>query len=240
MQLSRRIPVQSYIALTQYRLQPTLQRQSAVIKMMRTHQQPSLISGASGATSASGNEDFPSIIKKDHAEIDQYFKGYFKTPKNDVDNRRRYLNSLIRALAVHSTAEELTFYPVLIKHMSNGEELAAKNREEHLEVKKDLQRVDFMRMDDETLDPLLKKLHTEFLDHIKLEEEVELPQLKSSLTDSQAEELTETYLKYKTTAPTHPHPSAPDKGGMLEKAAGVASLPMDKLIDSQREFVKET
>ncbi|TPX43758.1 hypothetical protein SeMB42_g04592 [Synchytrium endobioticum] len=182
---------------------------------------------------------FDQIIKHDHAQIVKYMTKYFEIPKVDVENRKRHVNSIIRGLAIHSVSEEMSVYPAVEKHLPNGKDEANRLRAEHLELKKDLQRVDFMPINDANLEPLLRKIFTEFEHHAKLEENEDFPKLRKAMSSEEAMKLGREYEDAKGASPTHPHPSAPDHGGIMEKAAGMASVPLDKLIDAQREFVKE-
>lgn len=190
-------------------------------------------------TMATKSSSFDQIIKHDHDQLVQYFEKYFQMPKIDIDNRKRHVNSIIRALTIHSVSEEMAVYPAVERHLPNGKEEATELRAEHLEVKKDLQRADFMPIDDANFDPLFTKIFKEFREHAKREEDHDFPALRKMMSSEEAVKLGQDYSNARSMSPTHPHPAAPDKGGLMEKAAAMASIPLDKMIDAQREFVKE-
>jgi hypothetical protein len=71
-------------------------------------------------------------IKKDHAELRQYYDTIIKS--NDYDEQERYQNQFTWELARHSIGEEIIVYPAMEKHVPNGKEMAEKDRQEHRAV----------------------------------------------------------------------------------------------------------
>lgn len=71
-------------------------------------------------------------IKKDHREIESYY-GKIITSK-DEDEQTRFQNLFTWELARHSIGEELVVYPLFEKLLSDGIEMAKKDRSQHLEV----------------------------------------------------------------------------------------------------------
>lgn len=69
-------------------------------------------------------------IKKDHAELKQYYEEVTKS--NDHDHQQRYGNQFCWELARHSVAEELIVYPAFERLLgAKGKEMADEDRKEH-------------------------------------------------------------------------------------------------------------
>lgn len=71
-------------------------------------------------------------IKKDHREIESYYDNIIKA--SDETEQTKWQNQFTWELARHSIGEELVVYPALEKYVSNGVELANKDRQEHQSV----------------------------------------------------------------------------------------------------------
>jgi hemerythrin superfamily protein len=71
-------------------------------------------------------------IKNDHREIETYYDKIINS--SDKDEQRRYQNLFTWELARHSIGEELVIYPVFEKLLTDGVNMANKDRKEHLKV----------------------------------------------------------------------------------------------------------
>lgn len=71
--------------------------------------------------------------------------------------------------------------------------------------------------------------------HIKEEEEDELPRLEKSLTGENSADMAKSFERTKMFVPTRSHPSAPDRPP-FETAVGLLSAPIDKVMDAFRKF----
>ncbi|TPX50866.1 hypothetical protein SeMB42_g02091 [Synchytrium endobioticum] len=182
---------------------------------------------------------FDELVVQDHTQIVKYLRKFWEIPEIDEDNRKRHVNSFIRALVIHSLAEEMILYTALIKYVPNGAEIVAGLRDEHAQFKKDLQAIDFMPLNDPNFVPLLHKIDKLLDHHIKEEEDQDFPTLRRHMSDEEAIQLGRDFSKAKSYVGTHPHPLAPDHGGLLEMVVNMAVIPIDKLADVGREFVKE-
>ncbi|KAJ3342815.1 hypothetical protein HDU93_000945 [Gonapodya sp. JEL0774] len=149
----------------------------------------------------------------------------------DPELKDRIANTIIREVAVHSTVEEIVVYPVIEKTM--GKEHADRLRAEHQEVKGNLYSFDTNKEPS-----LLSKIMTELRQHIDYEEQQEVPALMKQLSADQDRSLVTQWDKTRPTVPTRPHPSAPDKGGFTEVAAGMTAKPLDAAKDLTRQFVE--
>ncbi|CAG8727471.1 12688_t:CDS:2 [Rhizophagus irregularis] len=152
-------------------------------------------------------KDIVSEIIDDHKIIRNLAQRYEN--ENNTDERQKIANTVIREIAVHSACEEINLYPAFERHFTNGKEIADHSREEHLQ---------------------------ELVHHIDEEESDFLPKFKETISQNELESLGASFAKTRVTAPTHPHPSAPDKPP-AESLAGMTALPLDKTRDAVRDFV---
>ncbi|WVQ99804.1 hypothetical protein IAU59_006946 [Kwoniella sp. CBS 9459] len=152
------------------------------------------------------------VLKHDHRELEEYY------------------NSIL--------SEELVVYPAMEKYLQNGKQMADKDRQEHQEAKELLYKFQQLTPDNAEFESTLKKLMSELKDHIKGEEEDDLPQLEKALPTGESSDLAANFQRTKKFVPTRSHPSAPDKPP-FETVAGLLAAPMDKLGDLFRRFPKE-
>jgi hemerythrin superfamily protein len=75
-------------------------------------------------------------IKKDHRELESFYDQIINA--TDDDTKVRFQNQFVWELARHSIGEELLVYPAMEKHLSNGKELADRDRQEHQKVRGNL------------------------------------------------------------------------------------------------------
>ena len=179
------------------------------------------------------SRDVITEIKIDHKVISDLWERFQTTAVES--EKQKIANSIIREIAVHSTCEEIVLYPTFEKHLKDGTQLANHSREEHAQVKKDLYELDKMKASDAGYSSLIGKVMKELLQHIKEEEDTILPKFQSAINLDELSSLGKSFANTRLTAPTHPHPDAPDKPP-AETIAGTAALPVDKARDAMREF----
>ncbi|CAG8438457.1 1594_t:CDS:2 [Diversispora eburnea] len=143
-------------------------------------------------------KDVISEIIEDHKII----KNLWQRFEGETNNResQKIANTIIREIAIHSHCEEIHVYPLLENHLPNGKEVADHNREEHLQIKNDLAKLDGMNVVDSGYKNLFDKVMKEFEKHVEEEENDIYPKFKESISTDLLNELGE-----------NPHPSAPDK-----------------------------
>ncbi|RHZ76120.1 hypothetical protein Glove_203g52 [Diversispora epigaea] len=178
--------------------------------------------------------DVITCAKEDHSIIRNLGEKFDKERNNH--EKQKIANTFIREIAVHSHTEEMIIYPEF-KILNNGENIADHSREEHREIKKDLSKLDGMKVSDIGYNELFKKIMKTFDKHAREEENEIFPKLANAIHESRRKELGRKFIITRPTVSTRPHPSAPDKPPM-EIAAGLATAPIDKLRDATRDFVE--
>ena len=92
-----------------------------------------------------------------------------------------------------------------------------------------------MKPDQPEFKPALKSLMDDLAQHIKEEEQDDLPALEKALAEADSDSLAKSFERTKMFVPTRSHPSAPDRPP-FETAMGMLAAPMDKLMDMFRKF----
>ncbi|KAI0636684.1 hypothetical protein C8Q77DRAFT_518191 [Trametes polyzona] len=145
----------------------------------------------------------------------------------DLNEKMVIANTLIREMAIHGDAEEVSVYN---DYGSLGlGDTAAHNKEEHAEIKRLVYDADATRMTKPEYDNVLRKAVTAFITHAKEEEDEQFPLILQKLTPEQNDKVARAFLKARTMVPTRPHPWAPQTGGIAQKAAGLQGAFHDKV-----------
>ncbi|KAG0257183.1 hypothetical protein BG011_004102 [Mortierella polycephala] len=174
-------------------------------------------------------------VKHDHRELEEQYNNILGSSLED--DRTRWQNRFTWELARHSVAEELVVYPAMEKHLSNGKEMADRDREEHSVVKKQLYKFQSLKATDPDFVPTINALWKDLSQHIKEEEERDLVALENSIQEKDSEALFHSFKRTKMFVPTRSHPSAPDKPP-FETVAGLLAAPIDHLRDLFSRFPK--
>ncbi|TCD68275.1 hypothetical protein EIP91_011241 [Steccherinum ochraceum] len=174
-------------------------------------------------------------IKLDHDNVRDLFERY-KTA-TDISQKSAIANTLVREMAVHGDAEEISVY----NHFSSlglGN-AAAHNKEEHAEVKKQVYQADSVKVTDPNYDQVISKAVSTFLEHAEEEENDQFKLILQAVTPEENDKLAKEFLTARGKVPTRPHPWAPQTGGLAQKAAGLQGSLHDKVIETVegREFV---
>lgn len=174
------------------------------------------------------------LIIADHNSFRELYDR-FKRNQANYQERQNIANELIREIAIHSISEEVTLYPALEKIAISGKVLADHLRAEHQIVKEGLYELDKMSVKDVGYNEKLEKVMQELEHHMREEEEEDLRELASKVSEGDLKKLGRKFDGAKKVVPTRPHPSAPVQPS-LEVLAGVLTAPIDKMRDMARSF----
>jgi hemerythrin superfamily protein len=172
--------------------------------------------------------DAVELLEHDHRMVEQLFRDY-QAARSD-DQRRGVVEILIRELSKHAALEELIVYPLGKRVLVDGNQEVQQHLTEHMAVKQLLVKLDKLPIGAPETADLLNELEKNVQEHVEEEEGVFLPQLKSAVDQQALDELGRELDKGKQTAPTRPHPHAPDQPPALTMAAPVAAI-YDRLRD---------
>eukprot|EP01097_Dermamoeba_algensis_P001409 TRINITY_DN1526_c0_g1_i1.p1 TRINITY_DN1526_c0_g1~~TRINITY_DN1526_c0_g1_i1.p1 ORF type:complete len:235 (-),score=58.55 TRINITY_DN1526_c0_g1_i1:55-759(-) len=190
---------------------------------------------------ANSHTHFIRTLERDHDEFRRLYQEYRSSLT--LRERKAILNELIRGISIHDVIETRYLYPALEKYVpSEGKISANKARNDHEEARKLLKKIDQLADDNPSLPPLVDTLMTELETHMREEETNLFVKLQMALSPEDAVKLGKDLDSARSSAPTHPHPNAPNNPIALA-AVGLATAPFDKLKDLGKEFTggsKET
>ncbi len=170
-------------------------------------------------------------LTADHRRVDRLFAEIETQPVGD-SRRRELADELTVELVRHSVAEEQYLYPAVRRYVDGGDDLADKEIEDHAGVERLLKDLEGRGAEDDQFDHLVAKLRLEVTEHVRDEEGRLFPLLADSCAPKVLDELGEKIRKAKHTAPTRPHPSAPDTppaNKILAPGAGMVDRVRDLL-----------
>lgn len=148
-------------------------------------------------------------LTTDHREVEEIFGTIEALPSGDA-RRKTKADQAIMELVRHSVAEESYLYPAVREHLPDGDTLADKELEDHAAAERTMKDVEGCEADDPRFDALMTKLMAEIREHVADEEENLFPKLRAACPAEVLGELGDKVRTAKKTAPTRPHPSAPD------------------------------
>ncbi|KAK0388968.1 hypothetical protein NLU13_2545 [Sarocladium strictum] len=194
------------------------------------------------AASVAKMASITTAITKDHRELEQYYNEIIKS--NDRDHQDRYGNQFVWELARHSVGEELVVYPAFEKYLGEeGKQMAESDRKQHHEVKELLKVFQNLKASDPTYIDKLKEIWTPLSQHMKEEEENDLPALESALAKQaeagESESMSKSFGRTKAFVPSRSHPSAGEHPP-FETVMGLLTAPMDHVADLFRKFPDKT
>jgi hemerythrin superfamily protein len=177
--------------------------------------------------------DAIALLRQDHREVERLFKQFEKAGPQAHKTRRNVADKVIKELSVHAVIEEQVFYPAIREAVPEAEDTVLESLEEHHIVKWTLAELDGMDPEAERFVPKMTVLMESVRHHVEEEEDELFPTVREALGRKQLAELGQAMEAAKKTAPTRPHPRAPDTPpGNLLAGAGAAVL------DKARDAVK--
>lgn len=168
------------------------------------------------------------MLAHDHRMVEQLFRDYDAAASDR--QRRGVVELLVREVSRHAALEEMLLYPLARRVLPDGEREIDEHLSEHMGVKRALAELDGLGEGDRRADGLVAELRRELTEHIQEEEVVLMPLLREAVSPEDLDELGELVGRARRTAPTRPHPHAPDQPPALTFAAPVAAA-YDRLRD---------
>ncbi|KAI9170872.1 hemerythrin-like protein [Paramyrothecium foliicola] len=192
------------------------------------------------ASSAAMAASVSDAIIKDHRELEEYYNEVVNA--KDLDHQTRFGNQFTWELARHSVGEELVVYPAFEKYLGpEGKAMAEHDRKEHHKVKELLKEFQNLKPEDGNYVQKLKELWAPLSEHIKEEEERDLPALEKALAAhaGESESMATSFGRTKAFVPSRSHPSAGEHPP-FETVMGLLTAPIDHLGDLFRKFPNKT
>ncbi len=173
--------------------------------------------------------DAITLLTNDHRKVEALFKDYEFATERQV--RRDLVDQMVKELSTHAAIEEAIFYPKVRDQVPEGKSLVDESLAEHQQMKKTLAKLDEMEVNDPNLDASVQSLMGEVKHHVSEEEAELFPKVRASMPVDRLAEMGDEMEKMKSSAPTHPHPKAPNLGAPA-KAAGMAAGVADRARDA--------
>ena len=182
-------------------------------------------SGPAGAKGDRQTRDAVRVLTDDHREVEELFRRFEKTGPRAHKSRQDLVHRITEALSVHASIEEELLYPAA-RDVVTDEDDVLEALEEHHIVKLTLAELELMDPSHERYGAKVTVLIESVRHHVKEEEGELFPVLRKRLDDAQLRELGGALVAAKRTAPTRPHPEAPDTppGNIV---AQVLTAPLD-------------
>ncbi|MGW0364541.1 hemerythrin domain-containing protein [Streptomyces sp. NPDC002990] len=176
-------------------------------------------------------------LMADHQEVEELFANIEELPSGDP-RRKQYADQVTMELVRHSVAEEAYLYPAARKHLPNGDSIADKELEDHAAAERTMKALEGCDADDPRFDEMIMQLMAEIRAHVADEENDLFPRLRAACSQDVLDGLGDKVRQAKKTAPTRPHPSAPDKPPANKLLAPGVGL-VDRLRDAMTGRGKE-
>jgi hemerythrin superfamily protein len=154
--------------------------------------------------------DAITLLKQDHKTVKQLFRDFDKLGDTAYKRKREIVDKIIEELSIHAAIEELFFYPAVRKEVEEADDEVLESLEEHHIVKWVLSELDGMDPEAERFDAKVTVLKENVLHHAEEEEQELFPKVRAAMGRKALAELGDTLEIAKKTAPTRPHPKAPD------------------------------
>ncbi|MEU3346496.1 hemerythrin domain-containing protein [Streptomyces sp. NPDC006700] len=169
-------------------------------------------------------------LTTDHREVEEIFAQMEALPMGNA-RRKDLADQATIELVRHSVAEEMHLYPAVRRFVRDGDTIADREVEDHAEAEQTMKDLEGLGADDPRFDELVGRLMREIREHVTDEEQNLFPLLREATKPEELEELGEKVRSAKKTAPTRPHPAAPDRPPANKLLAPGAGL-VDRIRDA--------
>jgi hemerythrin superfamily protein len=134
------------------------------------------------------------------------------------------MDQIITELSIHASIEEQVFYPATRVARGETEDMVLEALEEHHLAKVMLAELEKMAPEDERFTPKGHVLIESIRHHVKEEEGEMFPNVRKAMRREELEALGRRLEEAKKSAPTRPHPKAPDEPPGNLVAGGIAAV----------------
>ena len=155
--------------------------------------------------------DAITLLKQDHKTVNALFRKYEKLGDRAYVSKREVVDKIIEELSVHAAIEEQVFYPAVKGISEDLKDHVLESLEEHHVAKWLLDELVDLDPESERFDAKVTVLIETVRHHVEEEETEFFPEVREELGRKALGEVGELLEKAKATAPTRPHPKAPDE-----------------------------
>lgn len=155
--------------------------------------------------------DRPTVVERleeDHRHVEEMLGSLDEIPLSELGE---YFCKLREELVRHEVAEELIVYPEFRKRVPGGDAIADARIAEQAEAEESLARLEKEETATEAFRRQLQDLKAAVLDHAQAEEQKVFLAMRTEMGEDELRQMGDRYARAVASAPTHPHPHAPDK-----------------------------
>lgn len=172
-------------------------------------------------------KDAVSLLTADHRRVKELFTKYESLGKRAYKSKQTLVERISEELSVHAAIEEEVLYPELRRRLPDAADDALEALEEHHLVKTTLLELESLSPEEERFQPKVTVLIEQVRHHMKEEEGEMFPRLRGAVSKEVLQSLGLAMERARATAPTRPHPHAPDTPpGNLVAGAVAGALEM--------------
>jgi hemerythrin superfamily protein len=175
------------------------------------------------------------LLIQDHRQVERLFKEYERAGDRALTTKAKIAEAVVRALSIHASIEEQFLYPTARELSEKLDDQVLEALEEHHVAKATLAELEKMSPSDERFDAKMTVLMENIRHHVQEEEKDLFPKLRRLMAREELAVLGEAMEAAKKTAPSHPHPMAPDT-----PPGNVVSGALAKILDSGKDLVRDT
>ena len=154
--------------------------------------------------------DAIAVLKQDHRTVNELFERFEQTGPGARKRRGQLVSKMVHELSKHAGLEEQIFYPVVRARLPAVEQDVLEALEEHHLVEITLSELERMDPSHERYGAKVQVLIESVRHHVKEEERELFPKVRKAIPAAELRELGQQLTAAKPSAPTRPHPEAPD------------------------------
>lgn len=180
--------------------------------------------------------DVLQLLEHDHREVEEMFAEIERA--SDPQQRKTIVEHLIIELVRHAEAEEQAVYPMIRKHIENGDATVDREIREHSEAEELMKQLEKTDPTNREYLRLVHELAAATRSHIAEEEGEVFPQFRQSVNPEELDKLGDVVEALKKIVPTRPHPMAPDTppwNALLAPGAGLVDRVRDAVTGRGRD-----
>lgn len=181
-------------------------------------------------TATKPTENVVDLMLADHRKVEQMLGRFDNVAPA---GREDYFCEVVQELVQHEMAEELVVYPALRSDAPDGGPVADARISEQSKAEEMLDKMEGMDASSKEFESKFKTMRDAVLKHAGAEEAQAFPMLRKSEDPAKLEEMGRRYDRAKASAPTHPHPHAPDTPPANKMMGPIAAI-VDKTRDAMK------
>jgi hemerythrin superfamily protein len=185
-------------------------------------------------TSTGSEKDLIDLLLEDHQAAEALLG---QVGQSGVDQSQLF-HDLVHDLVGHEVAEEEVVYPVVRSSLPGGDAVAEPRIAEQQQAEELLAKMEKMDEGSAEFAQALSHLRDEALAHAQKEEADVFPKLRDAVSRDRLVQLGQAYRMAKATAPTHPHPHAPNTPPGNLAAGSIAAI-ADRVRDAARSAIEK-